>query len=116
MSERDNQEQFWWPLQIECGLVEQRLDRSGQPVVRARHGLHVLRHFYASLLINRGFPPKRVQSLMGHSTIKLTLDTYGHLWPDEAADTARLEAAEAALLSPAVAVDATRMRQAPVSA
>jgi integrase len=107
--------QFWWPLQIACGLVELRPDRNGQPVARARYGMHVLRHFYASLLIDRGFPPKRVQSLMGHSSVSLTLDTYGHLFPDDAADAARLQAVEAALLSPAVAVGATRMRQVPVS-
>ena len=68
-------------------------------VARPRHGLHVLRHFYASWLIDQGFAPKRVQELMGHSTIKLTLDTYGHLWPDNDAEAARFEAAEAALLA-----------------
>ena len=92
-----------------------RKDKAGKLVVRPRYGLHVTRHFYASWLIAQGLPPKRVQALMGHSTIKLTLDTYGHLWPDTA-DDAKLEAAEAALLSPAVEVDATRMQQQRLSA
>lgn len=34
---------------------------------------------------------------MGHSTPKLTLDTYGHLWPDERADRACARAVEQAL-------------------
>lgn len=50
-------------------------------------GLHALRHFYASWLINRkedgglGLPVKMVQERMGHSSIVMTMDTYGHLFP-----------------------------------
>lgn len=102
---------FFGPLQLQCGLTEMRPGRSGVLTPRRRYGLHVTRHFYASWLIEQGFTPKRVQELMGHSTIKLTLDTYGHLWPDHAADTARLAAAETALLSPAVKLVATSTRQ-----
>ncbi|HEX2525289.1 MAG TPA: tyrosine-type recombinase/integrase [Geminicoccus sp.] len=97
----------WGPLQIECGLTVSRRNKAGQPVARPRHGLHVTRHFYASWLINQGFSPKRVQTLMGHSTIKLTLDVYGHLWPDEDDDAARLAAAETALISAERDKDAT---------
>ena len=49
-------------------------------------GLHSLRHFYASWCINRqkdggrGLPPKNVQERLGHSSITITLDTYGHLF------------------------------------
>lgn len=39
--------------------------------------------FYASWLIDQGFNAKRVQTLMGHSTIQITFDTYGHLFPQE---------------------------------
>jgi integrase len=60
-------------------------------------GLHMLRHVYASLQIEQGVTPKRLQKLMGHATLKLTLDTYGHLWPDESADRARAKAVENAL-------------------
>jgi integrase len=45
-----------------------------------RYGMHSLRHAAASLWIEE-HAPKRVQILMGHSTIALTFDTYGHLWP-----------------------------------
>lgn len=42
---------------------------------------HTLRHTFASLLIQAGAHPKVVQSLMGHSTIAVTMDQYGHLFP-----------------------------------
>jgi integrase len=51
-----------------------------------KYGLHALRHAAASLFIEQGFSPKRVQALMGHSTIQVTFDTYGHLFPSQAED------------------------------
>ncbi|HET9718299.1 MAG TPA: hypothetical protein VFP60_19185 [Pseudolabrys sp.] len=44
----------------------------------------------------RELPPKNVQQLMGHSSIVITLDLYGHLFP-RGNDRAELAAAEAAL-------------------
>jgi len=49
---------------------------------------HALRHCYASLLIANGEHPKRIQALMGHSTIRITFDTYGHLIEDPEDDVA----------------------------
>jgi len=43
---------------------------------------HDLRHTYASLLIEQGAHPKYIQEQMGHSSIKVTMDTYGHLFPN----------------------------------
>jgi len=40
---------------------------------------HNLRHTYASLLIAQGEQPKYIQEQMGHSSIKVTFDIYGHL-------------------------------------
>jgi len=40
---------------------------------------HDLRHTYASLLIRQNEHPKYIQSQMGHSSIKVTMDIYGHL-------------------------------------
>jgi len=42
---------------------------------------HTFRHTYAALLIREGAHPKVIQVLMGHSTIKVTMDLYGHLLP-----------------------------------
>jgi integrase len=44
---------------------------------------HDLRHFYASGLIAAGLSPKVIQARLGHATITETMDTYGHLWPDD---------------------------------
>jgi integrase len=50
-------------------------------------GFHSLRHFYASWCINSvenggcGLPPKVVQDQLGHSTLAMTMDRYGHLFP-----------------------------------
>jgi integrase len=44
---------------------------------------HDLRHFYASLLISRGASVKVIQARLGHKSAVETLDTYGHLWPDD---------------------------------
>ena len=51
------------------------LRRAGLPRIR----FHDLRHTYASLLIQQGEHPKYIQQQMGHSSIKVTMDTYGHL-------------------------------------
>lgn len=56
-------------------------DDLGLDPINAR-GFQDLRHFYASALISSGASVKTVQSLMGHASAMVTLDTYGHLWPD----------------------------------
>jgi len=40
-----------------------------------------LRHFFASLGIAAGTDPKALQQAMGHSSIQVTMDVYGHLFP-----------------------------------
>lgn len=57
-----------------------------RPAVR-RSGLtglrfHDLRHTYAALMVAAGAHPKYLQAQMGHSSIHLTLDLYGLLFPD----------------------------------
>jgi len=49
--------------------------KSGVPRIR----FHDLRHTYASLLIDQGEHPKYIQGQMGHSSITVTMDVYGHL-------------------------------------
>jgi integrase len=84
------------PVQIAAGVVT----KGG----KAKYtGLHALRHFYASWCINRkedgglGLPLKNVQHRLGHSTIQMTADVYGHLFPT-GDDGAELAAAQKALL------------------
>lgn len=88
---------FWVPLMNEAGLVtKQPASKTIRQAAKANEafkqpafGPHTLRHVYASLQIAQNVSPKRLQKLMGHSTSKLTLDTYGHLWPDESEDRER---------------------------
>ncbi|PWC05438.1 tyrosine-type recombinase/integrase [Agromyces badenianii] len=44
--------------------------------------LHDLRHYYASLLIASGLDVKTVSILVRHASPSITLNVYGHLWPD----------------------------------
>ena len=60
--------------------------------------MHVLRHFYASWCIDRGLPPKIIQERLGHSSITMTYDRYGHLFP-RGDDGQEIDAAEEALLA-----------------
>ncbi len=84
------------PLMEKAGVV----DRDGEAKYT---GLHALRHFYASWLINptdlggQGLPPKVVQERLGHSTLAMTTDTYGHLFP-RGDDAGQLREAERALI------------------
>ena len=114
-----------WGPQIAAGLTKQKLlrtvgrkpvlkDGKEQYVTVAKYeGLHALRHFFASWCLNskdrlgRGMNPKEVQELLGHSTIALTMDTYGHLFETTGDDEA-MAADEAALLA---TVPATKRQQ-----
>jgi integrase len=87
----------WHPLQIAAGVADVEKDADGnvvygedaKPVRKPRYsGLHALRHFYASWCINSepaglGLPPKAVQTRLGHSSIVMTMDVYGHLFPGD---------------------------------
>jgi integrase len=84
------------PTQIAAGVV----DKKGKP----KYGMHSFRHFYASWCINRKadggleLPPKTVQARLGHASIVMTLDRYGHLFPSHD-DGKELGAAERALFA-----------------
>jgi integrase len=84
------------PMMIAAGLTT----REGEAKYT---GLHALRHFFASWCINRRvdggleLPLKVVQARMGHSTIAMTADVYGHLFP-RGDDSAELAAAEKSFL------------------
>jgi len=78
--------------------------KDGHPILEPKYaGLHSFRHFFASWCINREvdggceLPAKIVQERLGHATIGMTLDRYGHLFP-RGDDTAELDAAASTLL------------------
>jgi integrase len=98
------------PLQVAAGVTETKpelddagkpvLDHAGEPkmVTVAKYGMHALRHACASLWIENGMNPKRIQTLMGHSTIQMTYDVYGHWFQDAGADQRAAEDIQVRLL------------------
>jgi integrase len=81
-------------------------DGNGKPIPAMApkySGLHALRHFYCSWCAARrqdgglGLPLKTVQARMGHSTLAMTADRYGHLFPSQD-DAEVLAAGEKALM------------------
>jgi integrase len=76
---------------------------------------HDLRHTFGSLLIQRGASLAYVKDQMGHSSIQVTVDTYGHLipgadiaWVDKLDDpNPQLIATQAQLTQTAVLADST---------
>jgi integrase len=83
----------WYPLVKRVGMTCESTKASGKYI------LYSLRHFYASLMIHYAVTPKRLQALMGHATISMTMDTYGHLFPTSDEDTVRMNRAVAATLA-----------------
>lgn len=53
--------------------------KAGLPPIR----VHDLRHSHASMLIELGFSPLEISNRLGHESVKTTLDTYSHLYPDK---------------------------------
>jgi integrase len=58
-------------------VFEPALCRAGLPKIR----FHDLRHTFASLLIAQGEHPKLISEQLGHASVQMTLDRYGHLLP-----------------------------------
>jgi integrase len=91
-------DRFWQPLQFKLGLTTDIQDGAGKPIAVHRYGFHMLRHAAASLFIRYlGWSPKRLQTVMGHSSINMTFDLYGHLFEDVKADREDMEKIEAAV-------------------
>jgi integrase len=123
-SQQNISKRHWHPLQVAAGVSVPVLDDDGKPVMALDDdgkpmlddagkpvpvmapkytGLHALRHFFCSWCAARredgglGLPLKTVQARMGHSTLAMTADRYGHLFPSQD-DPAVLAAGERALM------------------
>ena len=66
---------------------------------------HCLRHTCGTWLAKTGAHPKVVQTVVRHSTITLTMDTYGHLFPGQETDA--IDQLRKMLVTPPAAIRAT---------
>jgi integrase len=83
-------------------IFDPALRRAGLPKIR----FHDLRHTFASLLIAQGEHPKLICEQLGHASVQITLDRYGHLLP-ASYDSAE-ERLDAALSGAGVQASASR--------
>lgn len=99
----------WCPACEAAGLTEavpvldeqgQQVWQDGAPVMRPapRYTMNCLRHVAASLLIDQGLNAKQLAGRMGHSSVRITLDLYGHLFTEAEADSSAAIAIENDLL------------------
>jgi integrase len=70
--------------------LQRRADTAWSSAGLKRLTLHDCRHSYASLMIAAGVNAKGLSSYMGHSSIQITFDRYGHLMPGNENEAAGL--------------------------
>ncbi len=75
--------------------------------------IHDARHSYASLMIAAGVNAKALSEFMGHATIAITFDLYGHLMPGSHGEAAELLDAFLAHQAGASEVEVSAPRTAP---
>jgi integrase len=73
-----------------ANVVYRRADLAWRKAGLGRLRLHQARHTYASFMIAAGINAKALSTFMGHSSIKVTFDLYGHLMPGTQAEAAAL--------------------------
>lgn len=63
--------------------LEKLMDRHIEKAGIKRIEVHSLRHSSAAWQIHQGIPPMVIKERLGHKDIRITLNTYGHLYPSE---------------------------------
>jgi integrase len=79
------------PIQVKAGIV----DAAGN----AKYGFHALRHAAASMMIEQKWPAKKIQTILGHSSVVMTFDVYGHLFTRAEDDVELFEKMEEDLMA-----------------
>ena len=67
-------------------VMKYHIEKAGVKKIR----VHDLRHSHCAYLINQGVQPLIIKERLGHKDIKITLNTYGHLYPSEQKKVASL--------------------------
>jgi integrase len=70
--------------------LQRRADKAWKDAGLERLTLHDCRHSYASLMIAAGVNAKALSTYMGHASIQITFDRYGHLMPGNEEEAAGL--------------------------
>lgn len=69
----------WAPACVRAGLAEKVYTPGKPPKIVGAPRIHDMRHTAVALAISTGAHPKAIQQRLGHSSIAVTLNTYGHL-------------------------------------
>lgn len=70
----------WKPALVAAGVIPPP-ERGKRHQAAREHGMHALRHFYASVLLEAGENIKALSTYLGHSDPGFTLRVYTHLMP-----------------------------------
>lgn len=91
----------WQPIlkAVGAAVPTGRFDCKGREIYEHKYGMHDLRHACASRWIKQKIDLKRLTTWLGHSSVQITLDVYGHLIKDEHEDAAIVAAANAELMA-----------------
>ncbi|MFB7514012.1 tyrosine-type recombinase/integrase [Streptomyces sp. NPDC056144] len=74
-------EEAWKPALVTAGVIAPPETKEDRHAAAREHGMHALRHFCASALLDGGENIKAVSEYLGHSNAALTLRIYAHLMP-----------------------------------
>ncbi|MBW1604498.1 site-specific integrase [Streptomyces sp. JJ66] len=78
----------WKPALVTAGVIPEPMPGERHQAAR-EHGMHALRHFYASVLLDAGENVKALSRYLGHKDPGFTLRTYTHLMPSSEGRTRR---------------------------
>ncbi|WP_345337142.1 site-specific integrase [Planotetraspora kaengkrachanensis] len=78
----------WKPALVAAGVIPEPIKGERHQAAR-EHGMHALRHFYASVLLDAGENIKALSQYLGHSDPGFTLRVYTHLMPSSEGRTRR---------------------------
>lgn len=75
---------------IVAEAVQHMLKKHAEEANVKRIRVHSLRHSHVAYLINQGVQPLIIKERLGHRDIKITLNTYGHLYPSQQKQVAQM--------------------------
>ncbi len=70
-------------FQISAKALQELMKRHIKKAEVKKIRVHDLRHSHCAYLIHQGVQPLIIKERLGHKDIKITLNTYGHLYPSE---------------------------------